>query len=309
MEFRQLKYFATVAETLHFGKAAERLHISQPPLSRQIKLLEEELGFLLLERTRRKVALTEEGKFVYQEAIKVLDHLRYIRETLGKISEGQTGRLRIGYIGSVMYSILPDILLQFSRQYPNVKTRLLEMTNEAQMEALIKEEIDIGFVRTPVFVEGIEMQKVFEETFSLVLPTSRRIGGKDFSGFQGKAGEFLKVLAGEPFLAFTGACSRSVTDSIMNICKRAGFMPRVVHETSQINSIMRLVESGLGYAIIPSKVKEGYRLDLDFIELDEFEEKAELAIAYHPGNTNAALQNFISATLRPVPPLPVSHIS
>ncbi|MEM7036977.1 MAG: LysR family transcriptional regulator [Bacteroidota bacterium] len=285
MELRQLRYFVTLAETLHFGKAAEMLHMSQPPLSRAIKNLEEDLGYRLLERTRRKVELTPEGRFLYDEAQRLLERTRYIRETMGKISAGDTGRLRIGYIGSVMYSVLPEMLSRFSAAFPNVTTSLHEMTNEEQMENLQMEAIDVGFVRMPFLVDGVDVRLVFEEGFSLVLP-------KGHSWLE-NPGQGLKALAAEPFLAFSGACSRSVTDAIMRICKRAGFIPRVVHETSQLNTILRLVESGLGFSIVPAKVSEAYELNLEFVELTEFEEKAELSVAYPAANSNPVLANFL----------------
>ncbi len=285
MDLRHLRYFMAVSECLHFGKAAEKLFMAQPPLSRQIKQLEDELGVLLFNRNKRKVSLTTQGEYLYKESLKIFGHLDSIKKSLKLIDKGVVGQINIGYVGAAMHCILPDLLVKLKDAYPEVNTVLSELNNENQIQAIKSGQIDVGFLRTPVNVEGMKVKTIYKENFSLVVPLNHKPIKPNKSG--------LKNLADEPFISFSRECGPGLIASINNICNKCGFSPKIVHETSQINSIIRLVESGLGYSIIPSSVKYGYDLKVRFLELDSFSETAELSIVYKDSDAKPIVRNFM----------------
>jgi DNA-binding transcriptional LysR family regulator len=290
MDLRQLRYFIAVAECLHFGKAAERLFMAQPPLSRQIKQLEEELGVTLFNRNKRKVMLTTQGDFLYRETLKVFTHLEAIKNSLKLIDQGVAGQISIGYVGAAMHCILPELLVRLRTVYPTVNTVLAEMTNDKQIQAIRSGELDVGFLRTPVRVDELVVRTIHKETFSLVLPLGDEWpNGKETT---------LAALADKPFIAFSRECGPGLIDPIIKICNKNGFSPRIVHETSQIHSIVRLVESGLGYSIVPTSVCHGYDLKVRFIELDSFRERAELAMVYKKADMKPIVKNFVRLVSR-----------
>jgi DNA-binding transcriptional LysR family regulator len=274
MELRHLRYFLKVAEELHFGKAAEKLFITQPPLSRQIKQLEEELGVMLFERSKKRVRLTAQGLYLKEEAAKVLAQIESMRNHLPLIEEGAEGAIKIGYVGSAMHSILPAVFAEIRRSLPGIHMSLTELKNLDQIAGLKYGNIDIGFIRAPITMEGLDIQPIYSETLSVIVPQAHPSGhSKSFH---------VAELAGEPFIAFCRECAPGLFDSIIGLCNRAGFSPRIVHESSQVNSIVRLVESGLGYSIVPSSVKNGYNVGVRFHELVDYPERAKLALAYDP---------------------------
>jgi len=289
MEFRHLRYFVEVANTLHFRKAAENLFISQPPLSRQIKQLEVELGVQLFHRTKKKVELTGEGEYLLTESVKLLYQIEFIKSSVKQIAAGKEGQIKIGYVGAVMHCILPGILMKLKHEFPDITTHLTELGNEDQIQALRNGDIDVGFLRTVVNAKGLNSISVFEETFSLILPKDHPYATSEIKN--------LKQLADEPFIGFSKSCGPQLIDSVFRICSKAGFYPRVVHESSQLNSIVRLVESGLGYSIVPSSVKHGYSLNVKFIELANYKERAELVMVYHKENIKPIIENFIKLSI------------
>lgn len=273
MELRHLRYFLAVAEELHFSRAAERLGIKQPPLSRQIKNLESELGVTLFDRTNRRVELTPAGRYLKEVASTLLLQSDQIRNTIGLIQEGNAGFVRIGYVGSAMHSILPALLRDLRRRYPDIHPELFELDNGAQVRGIKSGELDIGFVRTPINAGGLITRMVLEETFSLVLSSWHRLA---------EATEIsLRSLADEPFIGFCRDCAPGMADQILQICNDAGFSPREVHSTTQLNAVLRLVESGFGFSIVPSSVRAGYDLNLRFVELTDIPQRAQLSAIYN----------------------------
>ena len=285
MELRHLRYFLTLADELHFGRAAEKLFMAQPPLSRQIKLLEEELGVELFNRTKKSVQLTPYGKYLREEALKIFQHMEIMKNRLDLLKEGIVGQIKIGYVGSAMHSLLPDVLSQLKKKYPEIDTHLSELDNDGQIEALRNGNIDVGFIRPPIKVDDISMKPICSETFSLIVPFSHPLAKSNKIN--------LEQLAEEPFVSFCRQCGPALFDKTISICNRAGFFPKIVHETSQINSLVRLVESNMGYSIVPTGVKSGYKLRVKFFELDQYPERAELALAYNPNHLTATTEKVI----------------
>lgn len=285
MELRHLKYFSTLAEELHFGRAAEKLFIAQPPLSRQIKLLENELGVLLFTRDNKKVRLTEFGKYLKTECDKLFSDVDGILNNMKLLKAGNTGTITIGYVGAVMHSFLPLVLRDIVKKFPDITTLLKELDNDNQMKELKNNNIDIGFLRTPVVSEEITMESIYTETLSIIISNDHKLAAKKKIA--------LSDLAEEPFIGFTAKCAPGLRNSIVSICGRAGFVPRITHETSQINTILRLVESNLGYSIIPTSVKTGYRLNLRFVELNKDPERTEICMAYNSAKITPITANVI----------------
>lgn len=290
MELRHLKYFMAVADELHFKKAAQKLYIAQPPLSRQIKNLEDELGVELLKRNKKKVELTQYGIYLKGEAVKIFQQVEAIKNHLELLKKGTVGQIKIGYVGTVMHSLLPEVLKAIKKKFPEINTRLFELNNQEQVAALRSGEIDIGFIRMPMNIFDLEEKQIFKETFSLIIPKDHPAAGK--SAFP------ISELKDEPFVVFSRDCAPEMFDTIIGICKKEGFAPRIVHESSQINSILRLVESGLGYSIVPSGVRNGYKVNVRFYELSKHKERAKLSLVYNPrhiNNTSEMIINMIKS--------------
>ena len=274
METRLLKYFSVLAEELHYGRAAKRLHISQPPLSRQIMDLEATLGVRLFNRTKRNVQLTAYGKYLKGESDRLFNQLDVIRNHLQSMKNGAEGQIKIGYVGDFMHSIFPDILFELKHEYPKIDTVLLESDTESQIDALRIGLIDVGFVRTPIEVKDIIVNPIFTETFSLILSKSHPLSSRKKIP--------LKELADEPYIGFSPKCPPPLSKSVMSICNRAGFSPKVIHKALQINSIVKLVENNIGYSIIPIGPKAVFKENVKFFELKNYPERAEMSLAYNP---------------------------
>ena len=183
IEYRHLRYFLAVAEELHFRKAAEKLFISQPGLSRQIKQMENDLGVTLFERHNRKVALTSTGKYLQKELQMNLKNLEDILDHSKLIEQGKEGHLKLGFVGSAMLQIIPTILKQFNSKFPKVMFNLEEMDNQKQIEGLLSQDIDVGFVRLERVPRSLEIHTVLKETFCLVLPKNHPVNKSNLKIF------------------------------------------------------------------------------------------------------------------------------
>ena len=289
IELRHLKYFLAVAEELHFRKAAERLFISQPGLSRQIRQLEELLQTPLFLRDKKKVHLTRAGEYLKGEVEFVLNHLEVTRKQLILIGEGQQGEVRMGFLGSAMQSVIPTLLVKLKEHYPRIKTSLEELSNTAQIGALLKDRLDIGFVRLNRVPDGLSLRPVFEDTFSLVLPHGHALDKKTFIS--------LRQLHEENFILFAQDYSPLYYDTVMSICEDAGFSPMVSHKSVHAQTIFRLVENHLGVAIVPSSLQKGFNMKVKFIELDQIPQRAVLSVVWKNDHRNQALEHCLDLLL------------
>lgn len=293
MELRHLKYFLAVAEELHFRKAAEKLYISQPGLSRQVKQLEELLGTPLLLRDKKKVSLTRAGEYLKGEVEFILNHLEVTKKQLRLIGEGQFGEVRMGFLGSAMQSVIPGLLVRLKEQYPQIKTSLEELSNSAQVNALLKDRLDIGFVRLARVPDALDIRPVFEDTFSLVLPSGHPMRQEEFKGL----GQFKE----ENFILFAQDYSPLYFDTVMSICEDEGFSPKVSHKSVHAHTIFRLVENYLGIAIVPSSLQKGFDMDVKFIPLQDIPQRAVLSVVWKKDHRNKALEHCISLLLDGIP--------
>ena len=284
-ELRHLTYFLMVAQELHFRKAAERLFISQPGLSRQIKQLEDTLEVELFTRDKRNVKLTPAGLYFKKEVAYLFNHLDFSLKQTKLVAQGSIGEIRVGFLGSAMQSVLPKLLLKASTDLPEIKFSLEELSNSAQVEALEKDQLDIGFVRLARVPRGLNLKPVFTDRFSLVLPKNHKLDASSFTG--------VDQVATEDFILFSSDYSSSYYDQIMSICADKGFTPKVSYKSVHALTIFKLVESGLGIAIVPTSLQLGFALEVKFLEIPNIPQQAVLSACYKINNRNPALEHVL----------------
>jgi DNA-binding transcriptional LysR family regulator len=289
LEFRHLTYFLAVAEELHFRKAAEKLFISQPGLSRQIKQMEELLQAKLFLRNNKKVELTPAGHYLKGRAEDIFKQLRETKRELQQIGDGDTGELRIGFLGSAMQNVIPRLLVSVKEKYPKIRTSLEERSNLEQVDAILKDELDIGFVRLDRVPAELQMQTVFEDTFSLVLPESYPMLTREYNG--------MERFSEDDFILFSQEYSPYYYDTIMGICADAGFKPKVSHKSVHAHTIFKLVENKLGIAIVPTALQSGFQMRVKFIELKNLKQRAKLSVIWKKENANPVLKNCMDLLL------------
>ena len=289
LELRHFKYFLAVAEELHYRKAAEKLFISQPGLSRQIKQMEEVLETPLFIRDKKKVSLTAAGTYLKGEVEFILNHLESTQKQLKSIGEGNLGEVRIGFLGSAMQQVIPKLLLQLKKSSSGIKTSLEELSNRAQVEAILKDKLDMGFVRLARVPSGLQIAPVFEDTFSIALPENHHLTDRNFKN--------MGQLGDEDFILFSQEYSPLYFDTVMSICEDAGFSPKVSHKSVHAQTIFKLVENSLGIAIVPTSLQYGFQMDVKFIELKKISQKATLSVIWKPDNRNPALQHCMDLLL------------
>lgn len=285
IELRHFKYFMAVATELHFRRASEKLFISQPGLSRQIKEMEETLGVELFSRNKRKVELTPAGHYLKSEMEFIFNHIEMIKKQLTMIDKGMDGEIRVGFLGSAMHDVIPKLLVRMSKEYPLIKSNLEEMSNYDQVNAIEKNELDIGFVRLARVPHGLKIRTVYEDNFSLVLPVDHKLSEENFEG--------VHQVREENFILFSREYSLMYYDNIMSIFEDKGFTPKVSHRSVHAHTIFRLVENGLGIAVIPSSLKDGFDLNVKFIEIPDIPQKAILSAVWREDNRNPILQNVL----------------
>lgn len=259
MELRHLKYFLKLAEELSFVRAAEKLFISQPPLSRQIKELETEIGATLFERNNKRVVLTDAGKFYKKEMREVLNNIERINIQTKKIGENQSGEFRIAYVSSTFSGDISNLIQYLSEQYPYVNFRLYEVPTVKQIKALEEFKIDLGIVRAPVYSPKITTQLWFKDSFSLVFHKNL---------YSVQSDQEMESLSETTFVFFNKEYAPQYYDNLVEICAKFGFAPKVVHESNNISSIIQLVKNGLGVSIVPTNIlKSHLSPELGFLEL------------------------------------------
>ena len=259
MELRHLKYFLAVAEELNFTKASEKLFISQPPLSRQILELEEELQARLFNRNNKKVELTEAGKYFEKEVRELFQNLERITIKTKKIADNVSGEFRIAYISSIYSSVISDLIKHLKEQFPYVNFKLFEVSTTKQISALEQGKIELGIIRSPIKSPKIKAQLWFKDGFSVVYNKNL---------IQIKSEEEIPKLKDETFVFFNKDYAPHYHDVLLELCAFYGFEPQVVHESNNINSIVQLVKNGLGISIVPSNIAKNNRdAEIGFIEL------------------------------------------
>src|SRR5262245_13588236 len=284
MELRHLRSFVAVAEELHFGRAAARVHIVQPALSRQIRALEEELGVRLFERDRRRVALTPAGTTFLDEVRGLFEHVNRAVDAARRADRGERGSLRIGYVPAMASTGLPALVRTFRNRYPDVDVQMHEMNPAMQVEALLGKRVDVGFVRGPIHEPALETETVLEEPLVAALPSGHRLGRHKRLR--------LAMLAGEPFVLQARSSGPGSHDQILAVCRSAGFSPQVVQEGSQAE-VGSLVASGAGVAIVPASLRAIRRAGVLYRPLHE-RPMTRLDMAWRKDGASPVLRAFLS---------------
>lgn len=292
MELRHLRYFVTVAEELHFGRAARRLNLAQPPLSQQIRGLEDELGGSLFLRTSRKVELTEAGRLFLDEARLVLAQADKARATMSAAGRGEAGRISIGFVASAVYMLLPQILKEFNRQRPHVELRCHEMYPIDQAVAFQERRLNVSFTRTPFAEQTLSSCCIAKEGYILALPSDHpraKVGGRGDAEPQR-----LSDFANEGFILFPRTLSLGCYDGIIASCLRAGFSPRMVQEGATIHTVVSLVAAGLGVALVPASFKCIQHPGVVYRELHAGEcEEVDLTLNWREEDESPLVRAFI----------------
>lgn len=287
-DLRALRYFVVVAEELHFGRAARRLHISQPPLSQAILALEARLGVTLLHRTRRSVALTHAGGVLLQRARALLDQAHQAGIAAQRASRGEIGRLTVGFILAATHRLLPLALREFRRRMPEVELVLKEMPIPAQLRALAEGEIDLGFLRPPVDGKLIAAATLTREPLVVALPEGHRFA--HFRTLQ------LARLAAEPFVISTPGRS-PLHSQMISACAAAGFTPHVVQDAANILTVIGLVRAGLGVALLPQSIETLRPAGVQLCRLRGLGVRVETAIAWRRDDRSPVADAFVAAAL------------
>lgn len=285
MELRQLKYFLGVAEDLHFSKAAEKLFVAQPALSRQIQQLEDEWGVLLFERDKRNVKLTPAGEFLKEEVKKLLNQVENIKKRTRQIQHGEEGEIRIGHPGSAVYSVIPELLVALNEKYPKIKVALGEILEVDLVKSIQNASIDVGFIRESPFDNNLSSKVLFRENFALVIPDNHWLNEESF--------ENMGQLKNESFILPPKHAGETYYNVLLGICQREDFLPEIMFESNFGATILRLVEHNLGVSILPVSYKYGSNLKVRFLELKNIPEKTELSMVWRKDDNNPVLKSFL----------------
>ncbi|MGI8867116.1 MAG: LysR family transcriptional regulator [Rubrobacteraceae bacterium] len=284
MDIRQLKYFVAVAEERHFGRAARRLHMSQPPLSTQIKGLETELGVRLLDRSTRRVSLTDAGRVFLRRANEILNSVDAAAEEVQQAESGLRGRLTVGFISSATLSLLPLSIRLFRERFGGVELELKELTSSQQVDELYEGGIRVGLVRLPMNSPGIRLEPVLEESLVVALPAGHALAMEDRIS--------LEAMSDQPLVFFTRALVPGFHAQIVELYARVGAFPNVVQHAVHFQTIVGLVASGIGSAILPESAQRVTRDGVVYRPLDTPDATSWVALATLEGDNSLLVENF-----------------
>lgn len=285
MELRTLRYFAVVAEERHFGRAAKRLHISQPPLSRQMMNLEEELEVELFDRSKRGVQLTQAGSLFLAEVAKVISAVDAATTVARRAGRGEMGRLTVGFFVAATYAVLPRVLRQFRQNSANVNLVLQDMELPKVLEGLIEGGIDVGFLRPPITDRRISFEVLLREPFVAAIPNGHE--------FARRTKLHLRDFADEQFVMFAPQWSVTYAQ-IVTACHENGFQPHIVQEARRAETVVGLVSSGVGISVMPSSARMLAMEGVIFKKVDGLP-MSETAVAWRRDNGSALLEAFLEA--------------
>jgi DNA-binding transcriptional LysR family regulator len=282
-----MKQLVALAETLNFRRAAERLHMAQPPLSVSIRRLEEELDVQLVARERRGIRLTPAGEAVLEHARQIAFHAEQVKRAAASANGGTSGRLRIAFVGSAAYSLFPRVLPAFRERFPHVELELRESTTTQMLRQVERGEVDLALVRYPI-VEAttVLLRPVEADVLVAALPASSTLARKRTLR--------MRDLAGEPFVAYSATAAMNLRVQVVGACQAAGFTPRIVQEAVQVQTVLSLVGSGVGVALVPSLSRVQAPEGVALRKLSDGGTRLEtaLAVATHPHNEPAAALRF-----------------
>lgn len=314
VNLRRLRYFVAVADELHFGRAARRLHMAQPPLSQQIRQLEAELGVTLFLRSTRRVTLTDEGRLFYPEAVRLLAEADSVERRVAEIRSGDGGTLRLGFVDSASYEVLPRFLRAYRTRWPAVEYELRSMSSDEQHEALLGRRIDLGIGRAAGADGEITATTILEERLAVGLPADHDLAGRAGSGLAdpagsghadhdlagqaasgraGRAGTSLAELAGETFIGFDRRVSPSLHAELQALFTEAGVDYDPIIEATEYTTILGLVASGQGIAVVPAGVQSFRPPSLAYLALRDDGATSNLLMLHRTGERSPVVARAI----------------
>ena len=285
MELRHLRYFVVVAEELHFRRAAERLHMSQPPLSQQIRALEEEVGATLLLRNQRRVELTAAGVAFLERAREILEAVEDAARQARRVQRGEVGRLAVGFVGSAMYSFVPELLRAFREQAPDIALRLHELGTTEQLRQLDDGRLDVGFLRTPGRRPGLSFETVLEEPVVVAMPDVHPLAQRSLVR--------LSDLVGESLVLLTPAGSPGLRAALATSIAQLGGEERIVQEVAEMQTVIGLVAAGVGISLVPESVRALVRHGVTYRPLGDTAPAVRLAMAWRATDDSPVLHSFL----------------
>jgi DNA-binding transcriptional LysR family regulator len=292
VELRQLRYFIAVAEEGSFSRAAGRLHVSQPPLSTQIKGLEDELGVQLLERSNRGVSLTPAGLVFFEETRTALARLEHAKKEALRANRSDIGMLSIGFVSIADYGILPPALKNFRSSYPLVEVQLHELTTDAQIRELRAARLDLGIGLGPVDEPDLEFERVLREELVLAAPSGHPAA-------KGDGALDLRALSKENFIVPPREIAPGLYDLIISHCRSFGFAPRITQHARQMQTVISLVSCGMGFALVPSSLRNLKRTGVRYRQLRGKAALIELGILRLRNSDTPLKGRFVEALKSP----------
>lgn len=295
IELRHLRYFVAVAEELHFGRAALRLNLAQPPLSQQIRKLEELLGYSLFTRTSRSVSLTHAGEALLQRARRTLRNVQRDIDETRSIGHGDVGSLHVGFVGSAMLTMLPGIFRSYREAYPRVKLHLHESFTAQVIEGMENGTLDAGILRDGDPVEGLQVTTILSEPFVAVLPATHACARQKSLS--------IAMLRDEPFVYYPRSAGARAYEKALTLCEEHGFRPQIVQEASHWLSILRLIGAGLGVSIAPACVRRIASEEVVCLPLRGARAVSNIELAWLAGDARPIVERFkqIAESTRPRP--------
>jgi DNA-binding transcriptional LysR family regulator len=287
-ELRLLRYFVAVAEELHFGRAATRLHITQPSLSRAIRELERTLGADLLTRTKRSVRLTEAGRALLDEAPHALGEIERACDITRRVARGEAGRLRLGFLPSANVGLVPALVRESRKAYPDLQLRLHELFDDPQIEALSERRLDLGILRDPRSGDPLNFEPLLRERLSLAVAHDHRLASRRRVSYAD--------LRDEDLIIWPRSLEPQTYDTVIEACRSAGFSPHVVQEASSAHTIIGLVAADVGVAVLASSYRARSGSDVVFVPITGSE--STLYLAWRMDDASAARDSLIAIAHR-----------
>ncbi|WP_255696016.1 LysR family transcriptional regulator [Shinella sp. NM-101] len=285
MDFKRLSYFLAVAEELHFGRASARLGIAQPPLSRQIAQFEKEIGATLFDRSRSQIRLTQAGELLLERAREILERVDQTEREVMRIGQGVAGRLRIAFVGTATFGVLPNVIKTFRAAHPDIELALSAMNNAELKRALIQREIDIAVARPSIEDIELKSQTLIEEPLALAMPDS-------YAGMQSPVK--LSDLKDATFVLFPRRPRPSYADDVLDICKRNGFVPSSQLMAQDFLTAISLVSVGAGVCVVPQSVAHNERPGVIYRDFDGENPGTKLSLNYRRDNRSPHVFGFLA---------------
>jgi DNA-binding transcriptional LysR family regulator len=282
VELRHLRYFVAVAREKNYTRAAEKLHIAQPPLSRQVQQLEDELGIDLIEAGSRPLRLSEAGRLFYEQAVQVLERVDEMKAMVGRLHDADRGRFSIGFVGSTLYGKLPEVIRSYRAARPGVELTLLDLTSVEQIAALKEGRIDVGFGRIPLDDPALERQLLRNEKLVAAVPSNHPV--------LSRTGALrLADLATEPLIVYPKAPRPSYADQVLALFREAGLKPPAVHEVRELQTALGLVAAEAGVCLVPASVERLRRDNVAYRAMQAVEVFSPIIMSSRKGDRSPEL--------------------